>query len=291
MDTLFSNYRPVLLYVDQYSFAKEWVYQEDQVPYGLLRYILAGSATFRVNGVAYEVRKDDVFYIPVRSRLECEAHGRIAFISARFLDSVQLPDEDMLKHLWGIGQVYSFKEDAQMRRWFEMLLHSAVSDATYRKLETSSFLNLICAALAKRAGDRPQTGDLLAQRVSKLDIESLRNRANASLFHHDPRIRMLVDYLSLNPQINLTRDQMCEMCSVSESTLRRLFKLQTGKTIYAFVKEKRMAYAAKRLLTTSERISDIGYDLGYESISYFTKTFRETFGISPQQYRKKSQEI
>lgn len=291
MDTLFSNYRPVLLYVDQYSFAKEWVYQEEEVPYGLLRYILSGSACFRVNDIAYEVKKDDVFYIPIHSKLECEAHERISFISARFLDSVQLPDEDMLKQLWGIGQLYSFEDDAKMRQWFELLLQSAVSDATYRKLETCSFLNLICAALAKRAEDRVQTQDTGTEKVSRLDVESLRNRANVSQFRYDPRIRMLVDYLSLNPQINLTRDQMCSMCGVSESTLRRLFKLQTGKTIYEFVKEKRMAYAAKRLLTTREQISNIGYDLGYESTSYFTKTFRETFGISPQQYRKKSEEI
>ena len=81
------------------------------------------------------------------------------------------------------------------------------------------------------------------------------------------------------------------MCGVSESTLRRLFKEQTGKTIHEFMNQNRMAYAAKRLLITNESISSIGYELGFESTSYFGKTFRETYGVSPQQYRKKSQEM
>lgn len=76
------------------------------------------------------------------------------------------------------------------------------------------------------------------------------------------------------------------MCDVSESTLRRLFKTYMGKSIYEFTKDTKMLYAAHLLTTTNISISEIGYQLGYESPSYFTKTFRDVFGISPQEYRK-----
>ena len=49
-------------------------------------------------------------------------------------------------------------------------------------------------------------------------------------------------------------------------------------------------YASHLLMTTNVPISEIGYRVGYESPSYFTKTFREIFGISPQEYRKSSRE-
>ena len=80
------------------------------------------------------------------------------------------------------------------------------------------------------------------------------------------------------------------MCDVSESTLRRLFKTYMGKTIYEFIKETRILYASHLLMTTNVPISEIGYRVGYESASYFTKTFREVFGVSPQEYRKNSRE-
>ncbi len=291
MDAIYSNYHPILLYVDRYSFSEEWVYKEDRVPYGLLRYIISGSACFEVNGTKYEVKKDDVFYSPINCRFSCEAHERITFISARFIGSVQLPGMDMLLQLWGIGQVYNFASQPEMRQWFELLLQSAVSGTNYRKLETISYLNLICANLAKKASS-PQRAEYTSEEyLNRFDLESLRYRAEASLIYHDPRIRVLVDFLSLNPKSNLSREEMCEMCGVSESTLRRLFKEQTGKTIHEFLNQNRMAYAAKRLLITNESISSIGYELGFESTSYFGKTFRETYGVSPQQYRKKSQEM
>ena len=80
------------------------------------------------------------------------------------------------------------------------------------------------------------------------------------------------------------------MCDVSESTLRRLFKAYMGKSIYEFTKDTKILYASHLLMTTNAPISEIGYQVGYESPSYFTKTFREVFGISPQEYRKCSRE-
>ena len=84
---------------------------------------------------------------------------------------------------------------------------------------------------------------------------------------------------------------MCEIADVSESTLRRLFKAKTGKTIYEYVKEVKMTNAARRLLVTNEPITAISYALGYETPSYFTKCFREVFGMSPHEYRKTSHEV
>ena len=122
------------------------------------------------------------------------------------------------------------------------------------------------------------------------DIDYVRERALESVKHKDPRINMLVEYITLHPEKNLTQEQMCEMVSISGSTLRRIFKKETGKTIYEFVNERKMQYAAHLLVTTMETISEISYQLGYESPSYFSKQFRENYAVSPQAYRKNSKE-
>ena len=45
------------------------------------------------------------------------------------------------------------------------------------------------------------------------------------------------------------------MAEISESTLRRLFKEQAGKTLYEFIRETKMTHAARKLLVTN--VADI----------------------------------
>lgn len=61
MDAIFSNYSPVFLYVNRYSFSDNWVYHESRVPYSLVRYICSGSARFEVDGDGYDLRRGASF--------------------------------------------------------------------------------------------------------------------------------------------------------------------------------------------------------------------------------------
>lgn len=294
MEPIYSNYSPTFLYVDKYRFSSKWVNQADQIPYCMISYICSGSAQFAVDGQQYLVRAGDVFYIPQGCQLYCAALEEIVFISIRFIGSIQLQNDDMLKRLWNVDRQYSFGDQPEMGNLFEKIYQSAISRATYKRLETRGYLNLICAALAKRSAKEEEKEEAVpADREmmeSMHDMKYIRKRALASQNKGDPRIQALVDYITLHPESNLTREQMCEMCDVSESTLRRLFKTYMGKSIYAFTKETKILYAAHLLMTTTVSISEIGYQLGYESPSYFTKTFREVFGVSPQEYRKSARD-
>ena len=47
--------------------------------------------------------------------------------------------------------------------------------------------------------------------------------------------------------------------------------------------------AARRLLVTDARLSDIAYEVGFEDPNYFSRMFRRNFGASPQEYRRNAQ--
>ena len=294
MEPIYSNYSPTFLFVDKYRFPKEWLSDTPQIPYCMVRYICSGSARFVVDGTPYTVSSGDVFYIPQGCHLLCTASEEIVFISIRFIGSIQLPDEDMLNHLWNIQQLYHFGDDQQMREWFSRTYESAISRTTYKCLETRGYLNLICARLAQESMNQEEAEETVnverEMMRSMEDMKYIRRRALASHNKMDPRVQALVDYITLHPESNLSREEMCRMCDVSESTLRRIFKTHMGKSIYEFIKETKILYASHLLMTTNVPVSEIGYRLGYESPSYFTKTFREVFGTSPQEYRKLSRE-
>lgn len=294
MKPIYSNYSPTFLYVDKYRFPREWINDAHQIPYSMVRYICSGTAKFVVDGRAYTVEQDDVFYIPQGAHLHCSGIEEVVFISVRFIGSIQLQDEDMLKSLWNIRQKYNFAHEPEMREWFEKMYLSAISRATYKRLETRGYLNLICARLAQESSNMEESEETLqAEREMMESMENMkyiRRRAVASQNKMDPRVQALVDYITLHPEANLSREEMCRMCDVSESTLRRLFKAYMGKSIYEFTKETKILYASHLLMTTNASVSEIGYQIGYESASYFTKVFKEVFGISPQEYRKCSRE-
>ncbi len=296
MEAIYSDFYPRFLYVDKYHFSSTWVYPTDVAPYGLVRYIVSGSAVFTVEGIDYHVGPDDVFYIPQGSTFSCAAKEEIVFISIRFVGSIHSRGTDMFYELWHIPTQHSFADCPDVRTWFEAVYTSAVSHHNFKMLEIRGYLNLIFAFLARVSNDNFDKDASLEQDRKQMealfDVESIQRRASKTLQRiHDPRITAIVDYIICHPTENITTKSMCEMADICESTLRSLFKKHTGKTLYEFVREIKMTNAARRLLVTSEPISAIADALGFESASYFGKRFREIFGMSPQEYRNTSHEI
>lgn len=296
MEAIFSDYYPTFLYVDKYRFSKNWLFAQNSVPYSLIRYIVSGSGTFSLGDKSYDVSADDVFYIPQGSLLSCVAKEEIVFISVRFIGSVQFDGTDMLQTLWHIPNLHNFGGQPEVRECFEKMYVSALSKNSFKMLEIRGYLNLICAYLARTSQlnfNNDKTLDEDRRKMEAIfDVKSMRLRAQKSLqTKNDPRITVLLDYITTHPEKNLTRKEICDIAQISESTLRRLFKEKTGKTVQDFVKETKMVNAARRLLVTNDAIATISYDLGYEAPSYFGKCFKEIFGVSPQEYRRTSHNV
>jgi len=289
MESIYANFKLNFLYVDKYTFSEEWAYPREITPYCMYRYILEGKALFMINGREFLVKKDDVFYIPQGCTLECRALDAIEFISIRFVEPVKVQGSNMLKELFHISYLNRCN-DPEVREYFNQIYLSAISKNKSKMFKVRGYLDLITAKLAEHSGfDNYDAEEVEQREIQDLtDLSVIRRRAQKSVLHTDPRITMVVDYLVTHPTENLSIAQMCEMAEMSESSLRRLFKKQTGKTPNEFTKELKMVTAARRLLISDERISAIAYSIGYDTANYFSRCFKEIFGISPREYRRKS---
>ena len=143
MNAIYSDYSPIFLYVDKYRFSKNWGYPGATVPYSLIRYVISGRAVFSLGDTSYDVGPDDVFIIPQGSVLSCAAKEEIAFISIRFVGSVQLADTDMLCALWNVPFLHNFSDMPEMWTYFERAYASALTKTTFKYLEIRGYLNLI----------------------------------------------------------------------------------------------------------------------------------------------------
>ncbi len=79
--------------------------------------------------------------------------------------------------------------------------------------------------------------------------------------------------------------RLVELCGVSPAHLARTLKASQGRTPTEFVNALRLEHAAVLLATTTQEISEVAADCGFENLSYFYRLFRARFGQSPRRYR------
>ena len=84
---------------------------------------------------------------------------------------------------------------------------------------------------------------------------------------------------------NLSLDEIAKLCHLSTSSFKRKFKETYEDSPKKYIAKKKVEKAAELLKSESLRISDIAYDVGFDSLSTFNRNFINTYGKSPTEYR------
>lgn len=98
------------------------------------------------------------------------------------------------------------------------------------------------------------------------------------------RLVELVNSNLTNQQFSV--DHLCLELGMNRTKLYNFIKSGTGMSVGNYIRKIRLDKAAELLRTTDMSISEVGYAVGIESPSYFTRTFKEQFGSSPSEFIK-----
>ena len=284
------NVRFNFLYIDTYSFGPTWVYPESVVPYNMLRYIISGEGVFCIDDEEVKVKKNEIAYIPRGCRMSCHSlTDNFSFCSIRFTTAVFFEGGDFLADYYGIPRVM---ENTGEDRYFELIYQWVKSESPARMFFVRGYLEVLIAEMIFRASKnrRPEISGGGLKNDEEITIEKLRQRIKKSNRRADGRIQVVMDYVSLHPTEKYTPARMAEIAGLSKQRFTHLFKEQTGKSPMVYIKELRLTIAARRLLVSSENVSDIAYEVGYEDPNYFIREFKAAFGYTPNQYRKAARE-
>lgn len=82
-----------------------------------------------------------------------------------------------------------------------------------------------------------------------------------------------------------TLEHICAKHHLAPYTLSRILKKQTGNSFKELLIRQKMTHAAWMLTNTSLSTEEIFHAVGYENSSYFHKKFRETYHMTPKEYR------
>jgi signal transduction histidine kinase/ligand-binding sensor domain-containing protein/DNA-binding response OmpR family regulator len=128
----------------------------------------------------------------------------------------------------------------------------------------------------------------MKERFSKsiyLDVQEL-----SPLTSMDERLlQKAIDYVRTNienPELSV--EQMSRELGMSRTHLHRKLKALTGQSPVEFIKMIRMKQAANLLNTGKLSVSEVGYKVGYNTLSYFSSSFSAHFGMSPTAYMEKA---
>ena len=83
--------------------------------------------------------------------------------------------------------------------------------------------------------------------------------------------------------------QLANELSMSRTTLHRRMKEMTGKTTSSFIRDIRMNEACKTLAADGNiRVSELAYRVGFNDPKYFSRCFKEMFGVLPGEYSQEN---
>jgi two-component system, response regulator YesN len=109
--------------------------------------------------------------------------------------------------------------------------------------------------------------------------------ANRRTQQENPIIKKVCEYIRDHISENISLDQMALVAQVSPFYLSKLFKEEKGETFINYISDLRLEKAKQMLTTTTTTIKEISTDIGYNDQNYFSKLFKNKFGISPTEFR------
>lgn len=101
----------------------------------------------------------------------------------------------------------------------------------------------------------------------------------------NPLVARVTHFIWDNLEMQISIDEIAGKFGASRSILDHAFKRSLGRTVSAERQRKRLETCAEAIRGTNLTIPEIAQKLGFNSLSYFYRSFKKEFGFTPSQYR------
>lgn len=105
--------------------------------------------------------------------------------------------------------------------------------------------------------------------------------------HTQAQLQIMMQYIHKNYSEHITLADIAQTVSVSKSSALNIFNKYLHISPVSYLINYRLKRAAKLLASTDSSIYSIASNTGFENVGYFCRSFKELFGVTPSEYRKK----
>lgn len=100
------------------------------------------------------------------------------------------------------------------------------------------------------------------------------------------KLEKIIEYIDRHLSEKITLQNVADYCGISVSTLTKLFQQRMALSFHQYLTRRRMV-AAVPLLLTDVPLESICQQVGYSDYSSFYRAFKQIFGVSPREFRRK----
>lgn len=101
------------------------------------------------------------------------------------------------------------------------------------------------------------------------------------------KMKLILKYVENHYMDKITIEDIADEVGLSQSHFMKYFKNTMGTSFIEYLNEYRLTMASRLLVSSDSSILAISAEVGYENLSYFNRTFKKRFEMTPREYRKK----
>ena len=219
-----------------------------------LLYTKSGIGKVRIKEEEFEVREGDVFILP-------------PFTPHEYSPKSENWDTLWITYNGSVAKTsFAFHGDIRKSGSFEFFYNKikrGKNHADWRRKTSSALYELLLCLLE-------------SENISKCDIIS-----------HAPDVSVAVQYIAEHYSETVELSKLAELSGLSEGHFCRVFKQYTHMRPVEYITNLRIERAKDLLLERPPlTVAEIAKQTGFSSPSYFSKTFRDKTGVTPETYRK-----
>ncbi|WP_449539121.1 response regulator transcription factor [Ferdinandcohnia sp. Marseille-Q9671] len=235
---------------------------------------------YRYNSIQYfrtfSYKSDTIFqgYVEISNRikelllknkkdllLECLSHHLVKAKENKYAPQV-IKD-------WVIKLIYDIKLSLNTLHHFEAQ-NVTMTDHNIQQVETFEHLECVLE-------------DIFEKLLEQIKSVNLTNR--------NEDILKAQKYVQIHYGEKISLNEVASHLHLNPSYFSRMYKKETGEGFVEYVTKVKMAKAIELLDHSTKSVEQIACELGYESKSYFLRTFKKYYGVSPKSYRYKDKGV
>ena len=218
-------------------------------PFSALSFRLAGKGTFEIDGKILEAQAGDVMFLPAGKPY------RVDYSFSEFI-VVHLPNCNYAE-----AEVIEFSDRVPIEAMFTRLLDAWKTNHSANQAKAYVY-------------------DIL---------HKLSERCESAAPVSSPELEKCVQYLQEHfCESSLLVETLCRHSYISRSSLQRYFMRRFGISPKQYILRLRMEKAMDLLTQKDSTISEVSAACGFDDTKYFSRIFKQTYGISPSHIRSRT---
>lgn len=267
--------------VHYFEYAKNYVFEGERHDFWELLYVDKGEVEVMADEVGYRLKRGEMIFHKPNEFHNVFANGVVApnLVVVAFV----CPSPAMT---YFEGKILKAGEDE--RELLARLVNEA-RDAFTTPLDDPGTVRMERAS-SSAFGSEQMIGMLLEQMLIRLvrwgaePADSVKESSSVKKRSDNDLVRRVIAYMEENVAGNLTFSAVCRFSAQSATNLKTIFKAATGRGVMEYYRWLKIEQAKVLLREGNGNITQIADKLGYASVHYFSRYFKQATGMTPSEY-------